>query len=57
MARAEQTLMEILRRDEPGLEPEEIFSRSGYRTEHDAMHLLHRLDNAFEPVKGFRRRR
>ena len=57
MTQAEQTLMEILRRDEPGLEPEEIFSRTGYRTEHDAMHLLHRLDNAYEPVKGFRRRR
>ena len=56
MAQAETTLMELLRRDDPALRPVEIFSRTGYRTEHDAMHLLHRLADAYEPVKYLPRR-
>ena len=56
MAQAETTLMELLRRDDSALRPVEIFSRTGYRTEHDAMHLLHRLADAYEPVKYLPRR-
>ena len=48
--------MELLRRDDPALKPVEIFSRTGYRSEHDAMHLLHMLGNAYEPVKFLPRR-
>ena len=56
MARAEEKLMELLRRDDPALEPMEVFSRTGYRTEHDALHLLHTLGNAYEPIKFLPRR-
>lgn len=56
MAQAEAKLMELLRRDDPALRPVEIFSRTGYRTEHDAVHLLHRLGSAYEPIKFLPRR-
>ena len=57
MARAEETLMALLRESDPELKAVEIFSRSGYRTEHDAMHLLHRLGNAYEPIRFLPRRK
>ena len=50
---AEQRLMDRLRETEPGLQPVEIFSRKPYRSEHDAMHLLHRIGNAYEPLALF----
>ena len=56
MAQAEETLMALLNRDDPSLKPMEIFARAPYRSEHDAMHLLHRLGNAYEPVKFLPRR-
>ncbi len=52
---AEQRLMDFLRKKEPDLKPVEIFSRGPYRSEHDAMHLLHRVGNAYEPVAFFGR--
>ena len=56
MAAAEATLMALLVEEDPSLEPMEVFSRTGYRSEHDAMHLLHTLGNAYEPVKFLPRR-
>ena len=56
MAHAEETLMALLRRDDPALKPVEILSQTGYRTEHDAMRLLYRLGNAYEPLKFLPRR-
>lgn len=51
MQSAEERLMELLRDEDPALEPVEIFSRAPYRSEHDAMHLLHVLGNAYEPLR------
>ena len=51
--RAETRLMDLLREREPGLEPVELFLPAGYRTEHDAMTLLHRLYNQYAPVRLF----
>ncbi len=48
---AEDRLMQLLRDDDPALRPMEVFLRTPYRTEHDAMHLLHRLTNLYEPLK------
>ena len=56
MACAEEKLMDLLRRDDPALRPVEIFSETPYRSERDAMHLLHRLGNAYEPLKFLPRR-
>ncbi len=50
MESAKSALMERLWETEPGLRPVEIFSPRPYRTEADAMHLLHRLENAYEPL-------
>ena len=50
MESAKNALMERLWENEPGLRPVEIFSATPYRTEADAMHLLHRLGNAYEPL-------
>ena len=51
---AEARLMEILRRKDPALKPREVFLRTPYRSEHDAMVLLHRLGNLYEPLKILR---
>lgn len=48
---AEARLMEMLRKDNPDLSPLEMFSPSGYRSEHDAMVLLLRLYNRYAPVR------
>ena len=50
---AEQRLMDRLHEKEPDLKPVEIFSRKPYRSEHDAMHLLHRVGSAYEPLALF----
>ena len=47
----------ILREKDPGLEPVEVFLRDGYRSEHDAMRLLHMLGAYYEPVRLIGRRR
>ena len=41
----------MMREKEQGLEPVEVSLDRPYETEHDAMHLLHRLGNLYEPVK------
>ncbi|MBR6353879.1 MAG: hypothetical protein IKS25_07100, partial [Oscillospiraceae bacterium] len=50
-AHAEQVLMDMLREKEPGLSAQEVFLPQPYRTEHDAMRLLHRLGEAYEPLR------
>ena len=55
MAQAEKRLMQMLRQEDPSLTPVEIRLRSGYRSEHDAMHLLTTLGNSYEPIKFFRK--
>ena len=51
MERAQARLMAMLREKDPSLTPVEVFARSPYRSEHDAMQLLHRLGNEYEPLK------
>ena len=48
---AERRLLQILRENHPDLQPEEKFSSSGYRSEHDAMVLLYQLQNSYAPVR------
>ena len=57
MAEAEKRLMRLLREKDPTLRPVEVFLRDGYRSEHDAMHLLHLLGSYYEPVRLIGRRR
>ena len=54
MPQAEERLMRMLREKEPQLKPREVFLKTPYRSEHDAMHLLHRLANLYEPLKILR---
>ena len=57
MRNAEEILMARLREKEPELQPVEFFSPVHYRTESDAMHLLNRLGNTYEPLWFFSGRR
>ena len=63
MERAEEKLLCMLREKEAGLHPVEMFSAAGYRTEHDAVHLVQELGKSYEPValfallEGWRNRR
>ena len=57
MAEAEKRLMRMLREKDPTLQPVEVFLRDGYRSEHDAMHLLHLLGACYEPLRLIGRRR
>ena len=54
MPQAEERVMEYLRRKEPSLRAREVFADTPYRSEHDALHLLHRLANLYEPLKILR---
>jgi hypothetical protein len=54
MPQAEERLMRMLREKEPQLKPREVFLKTPYRSEHDAMHLVHRLANLYEPLKILR---
>ena len=56
MAHAEYVLMWMLRSENSALQPVEIFAEKPYRSETDAMKLLRRLGNAYEPI-GFRRKK
>lgn len=47
---AEEKLMTIMQRKEPRLKAKEVFYKKGYRSEHDAVHLMHMLSNQYEPV-------
>ena len=47
---AEKVVMWMLREENPSLLPMEVFSPDTYRSEVDAMRLLHRIANAYEPI-------
>ena len=57
MRQAENRLMQSLREREPELRAAEVFLRGGYRSEYDAMSLLHKLGNLYEPLRLFSGRR
>ena len=46
--------MRLLHEKEPELKAREVFLSGPYRSEHDAMHVLHRLSNLYEPLKILR---
>ncbi len=50
MEKAEEKLLRLLREKDPGLKPVEVFSNTGFATEHDAVHLVHRLAKGYEPL-------
>ena len=49
-------LMEMLRQDDETLKAVPVRLRGGYRSERDAIHLLHLVANAYEPVLLFGKR-
>ncbi len=51
---AKEQLIRILEKDTPSLIPMDICAHRGYRTEHDALHLLHRIERSYEPVRLLR---
>ena len=57
MRQAENRLMQQLREREPALKSVEVFLRADYRSEYDAMSLLHTLGNLYEPLRLFGRSR
>lgn len=57
MEQAEKRLMHMLREKNPELEPVTIISPGGYRSVRDAMHILHRLQNCYEPVALFQKKK
>ena len=57
MRQAETRLMQQLREQDPSLRSVEVFLRADYRSEYDAMSLLHTLGNQYEPLRLFRRQR
>ena len=54
---AQARLMDMLREKEPSLRLVDLSIPGGYRSEHDAMHLLHQLGRYYEPVRFFRRKK
>ena len=56
MEQAGRRLMEKLRRDDPALTPMPILSRGKYRSERDAVHLLHLVEKHYEPLRLPKRR-
>ena len=57
MEQAEKRLMELLREEDETLTPVEIKLRTPYRSESDAMQVLHSLGNCYEPVSLYPHRR
>ena len=55
LAATQERLMALLRAKEPKLEPVDVQTKAGYRSERDAMHLLTRVENLYEPVRLFHR--
>ena len=56
MREAEKQLMRMMRQKEPRLEAREVFSAKGYRSENDAVHLMHILSRQYEPLRLRRKR-
>ena len=48
---AKKRLMMMLHKDEPALEQIDIIASSEYRSERDAIHLLHTVEKYYEPVR------
>ena len=48
---AEAQILEWMERRQPSLQAREIFSAKRYRSEHDAIHILHLLSKAYEPLR------
>lgn len=57
MKQAEARLMAMLRRDDPALEPIEVLLPDGYRSERDAMQLLHVVSKYYQPVRRLRKKK
>ena len=53
MGHAEERVMRLLKKNEPQLQPVQVFSEKGYHSEHDAIHLLHKLGKLYEPFRPF----
>ena len=47
---AENVVMWMLREENPALLPMEVFAQGPYRSEQDAIRLLHRIANEYEPI-------
>ena len=56
MELAGKRLMAKLRQDDPALTPMPILSRGKYRSERDAVHLLHLVEKHYEPLRLPKRR-
>lgn len=52
---ARNALMNLLRGEDDTLQPVEMLSKTGYRSEHDAIRLLHHIETRYEPVSLRRR--
>ncbi|MBR4502775.1 MAG: FUSC family protein [Clostridia bacterium] len=48
---AEKQLLLMMRQKDPRLEAREVFNAKGYRSENDAVHLMHMLGRQYEPVR------
>lgn len=57
MRQAENRLMRLLREREPSLRSQEVFLRGGFKSDYDAMSLLHKLGDLYEPLLFLPRRR
>ena len=53
MEQAQKRLLEMLREKDPSLRPVTVRLRGGYRSERDALHLLHIVGDVYEPVLLF----
>ena len=57
MDQAKKRLMARLREEDPSLVPMDVRLPGPYRSELDAMHILHTVGNLYEPIRLFPRRR
>ena len=48
---AEARIQDMMRDRHPNLQAREVFSAKRYRSEYDAIHLLHKLSSAYEPLR------
>ena len=56
MEQAQQRLLARMREKKPALKAVEVHPKTAYRSERDAVHLLVRLENQYEPVRLFRKK-
>ena len=48
---AEARIQDMMRDRHPNLQAREVFSAKRYRSEYDAIHLLHKVSSAYEPLR------